>query len=66
MSPFKYIAKLTAGFICPPLVSPIRRMIPERVRPIASQLPVNKITNNNANVPTHSAINWRKFISSRI
>lgn len=64
MAPFKYMAKLTAGLTWPPLVSPIIKIIPARVAPMASQLPVNKIAVKRANVPTNSAASARNFMSS--
>jgi len=58
------MAKLTAGLMWPPLVSPTIRITEERVRPIANQFPVKRIAVNKAKAPTASATNGRNFISS--
>jgi hypothetical protein len=56
MEPFIYIARDTAGFICPPLIDPTNNTTSARAPPITIGLPpLAKMLRIRKNVPIYSA-----------
>jgi len=56
MDPFIYIARDTAGFICPPLIDPTKKTTSASAPPITSGLPpLAKMLRIRKNVPIYSA-----------
>ncbi len=59
------MAVLTAGFTCPPLMPPIRKMMAANVKPMTiADPPETKMDITRAKVPNNSDINAAGFISN--